>query len=153
MKEQIAKIIREHFDCGTLMPTGEDKVVAAEILALFNTDYVRMAEQKLPKMPSRLRYPITHQIVNDMLSIDSEGCAYRRVYAGKGESPDQKQEKKPCPECGDSSKFVEIAGCDTCKGQGIKVRRGKIFDCPTCNGTGYTPDDLAGSQNLPGGIE
>jgi len=33
-KEAIAKIIREHFDCGTLMPTQEDKIVAQEIIDL-----------------------------------------------------------------------------------------------------------------------
>jgi hypothetical protein len=98
---------------------------------LTSLGYVKLAEQKLPNKFG-LGFPLaswneTEKVQyergqQDMLLVDSEGCAYRRVSLLAQANP-KEPVKEPCPECGGS-------------GNVINPRPPRLSQCKTCNGTG-----------------
>lgn len=97
---------------------------------LTSLGYVKQAEQKLPNKFG-LGFPLAswnemekvqyERGQQDMLKVDSEGCAYRRVMI-------QEPVKEPCPECGGS-------GIYSADDEGNKTAVTNSV-CPACNGTG-----------------
>jgi len=63
---------------------GMDLEIASKILqTLTSLGYVKLAEQKLPFLnPDDPCYKGKLGYTSKMLKVDSEGCAYRRVYVG-----------------------------------------------------------------------